>query len=194
MSLEDDLRAGTASQEDLQALAERVQDLEDSSQPDTPGFAAKYTINSFGEVTPIEPELEEEEGGPEAEGDLFYSGKSKNKLKRLAKGKKGQILTVNAKGELEWVEPAAGLAIVTGEQLFAPGAEWEQLVLTIAHGLGRKPKAGWVVPIAGHENHGVISGRVFNFGLAGGTEMEIEAIASAKQAKANITLGWAVIG
>ncbi len=103
--LEEALRTGKATATQLAQLATRVAELEarPGAEPDGAAFASNYTVNQAGEVTVIQNEetvIDELLAEP---GDLVVGGKFK-KGKTLKAGKKGQILTVNAEGELEWVE------------------------------------------------------------------------------------------
>lgn len=106
MSLEDRLRRGTVSREEFDALEQRIQNLEATTQGDGAAVPSLYTINKAGEVTQIEnttiveaPEVEE------GEGDLLVV--IGGKTRRLKPGPAGTFLSSNGK-KLIWKVVSGG--------------------------------------------------------------------------------------
>lgn len=86
-------------------LVERLANLEDNQSGDGAAFAAQYQVTEEGAVEINESEVINELVSEE--GDLIVGGKGK-KARVLKRGKAGQVLGVNAEGELEWQEPGGG--------------------------------------------------------------------------------------
>jgi hypothetical protein len=149
MALDDQLRGGTLTKAQFDALEQRVDDLEQGAQGDSGAVPSQYTINQAGEVTEVVNEtinqsetFEEGEEGEEAEEDLLVWDPKKKRLRKLKKGKPGTELQISAKGRLKWgTDPEGGGAsaksgvaeAVWGVKGFGSGG------LEIAHGLGALP-------------------------------------------------------
>lgn len=100
--------AGAQAQRKAGELAKRIEALEQEAVPDQAAIATINHITNEGDVINETLILEAEEEEKEEEEELFFTGKSKHKVRRLKKGKPGQVLTVGPGGILEWIEPGGG--------------------------------------------------------------------------------------
>lgn len=139
MSVDDQLRGGTLSEEQLAALAasvatavapleQRIGALEENATGDGAAFPAQYQVTNEGDVKSTYNEEVNEQVVNEVieeilaeEGSLLQGGKG-GKAKKLPPGSVGNVLTIGPGGKPEWL-PAGGSPfkkIVTGKVLIPP--------------------------------------------------------------------------
>lgn len=157
MGVDDQLRNGTLSPEQLEdlhqrvtaleQLEDRVGALEENASGDGAAFPALVEVTPEGDVTNIESEVVNEL--VEEEGDLIIGGKG-GKAKTLHKGAPGQVLGVNAEGELEWQEPGEGGA-VKGEGILNSFFPEDGSSTAKIEGLGFAPAQVFLQPIINND-------------------------------------------